>query len=159
MIGADRPATRRFVVVLNHFAAPLDAPGGTRHVELFSRLPGWDATIIAASRNLLSGKQSLTDDPIWSPVWVNRSSGGSSRVLSWVVYSVTAFARGLGLHRPDVVYASSPHLLAGLSGLALARARRTHFVFEVRDLWPQVLVDMGFTKEGSLLHRTMRALA
>jgi glycosyltransferase involved in cell wall biosynthesis len=158
MIGAHRPATRRFVVVLNHFAAPLDAPGGTRHVELFSRLPGWDATIIAASRNLLSGKQSHTDDPIWSPVWVNRSSGGSSRVLSWVVYSVTALARGLALRRPDVVYASSPHLLAGLSGLALARARRTHFVFEVRDLWPQVLVDMGFTKEGSMLHRTMRAI-
>jgi glycosyltransferase involved in cell wall biosynthesis len=158
MTDAGRPATRRFVVVLNHFAAPLDAPGGTRHVELFSRLPGWNATIIAASRNLLSGKHSHTDDPIWSPVWVNRSSGGSSRVLSWVVYSVTAFARGLALPRPDVVYASSPHLLAGLSGLALARARRTHFVFEVRDLWPQVLVDMGFTKEGSFLHRAMRAL-
>jgi glycosyltransferase involved in cell wall biosynthesis len=158
MTEAGRPATRRFVVVLNHFAAPLDAPGGTRHVELFSRMPGWDATIIAASRNLLSGKRSYTDDPIWSPVWVNRSSGGSSRVLSWVVYSVMALARGLSLPRPDVVYASSPHLLAGLSGWALAKARRAHFVFEVRDLWPQVLVDMSFTKEGSLLHRTMRAL-
>jgi glycosyltransferase involved in cell wall biosynthesis len=158
MTGTGRQSTPRFVVVLNHFAAPLDAPGGTRHVELFSRLPGWDATIIAASRNLLSGKRSYTEDPIWSPVWVNRSSGGTSRVLSWAVYSVTSLARGLTLRRPDVVYASSPHLLAGLSGLALARARRSHFVLEVRDLWPQVLVDMGFTMDGSLLHRSMRAL-
>ena len=85
MTGTERPAERRFVVVLNHFAAPLDAPGGTRHVELFSRLPGWDATIIAASRNLLSGNGSHAADPVWSPVWVNRSSGSSSRVLSWVV--------------------------------------------------------------------------
>jgi glycosyltransferase involved in cell wall biosynthesis len=127
-------------------------------VELFSRLPGWDATIIAASRNMLSGERSKAYDTIWSPVWVNRSTNGRSRVMSWVVYSVTALARGLTLRRPDVVYASSPHLLAGLSGLVLARAKRAHFVFEVRDLWPQVLIDMGFTKEGSLLHRTMRAL-
>jgi glycosyltransferase involved in cell wall biosynthesis len=158
MTEAGSPGQRRFVVVLNHFATPLEAPGGTRHVELFSRLPGWDATIIAASRNLLSGKRSNSDDSIWSPVWVNRSSGGSSRVVSWAVFSLTALARGLSLRKPDVIYASSPHLLAGLSGLVMARARRAHFVFEVRDLWPQVLVDMGFTKEGSLLHRTMRAL-
>jgi glycosyltransferase involved in cell wall biosynthesis len=154
----SRPAKRRFVVVLNHFAAPLDAPGGTRHVELFSRLPGWDATIIAASRNLMSGERSQTGDSNWKPVWVNRSAGSSSRVLSWAVYSVMALARGLTLGRPDVVYASSPHLLAGLSGLVLATIRRAHFVFEVRDLWPQVIVDTGFTKEGSLLDRTMRAL-
>ena len=95
--------------------------------------------------------------PDMEPGVGNRSSGGSSRALSWAAYSVTARGRGLKLPIPDVVYASSPHLLAGLSGLVLARARRAHFVFEVRDLWPQVLVDMGFTKEGSLLHRTLRA--
>jgi glycosyltransferase involved in cell wall biosynthesis len=146
------------VLVLNHFAAPLDAPGGTRHVELFSRLPGWDATIIAASRNLLSGERSRSADAILSPVWVNAGTGSALRVLSWVTFSVTALARAYALPRPDVVYASSPHLLAGLSGWVLARSRRAHFVFEVRDLWPQVLVDMGFTKEGSLLHRGMRFL-
>ncbi len=44
---------------------------------------------------------------------------------------------------PQVVLASSPHPFAGLCGFLLARIRHAGFVFEVRDLWPQTLVDIG----------------
>jgi glycosyltransferase involved in cell wall biosynthesis len=153
-----RRSPRRYVLVLNHFAAPPSAPGGTRHVELFSRLSGWDATVLAAARNLMTGEPVESDDSIWQSVWVSRGGAGSSRVVSWASYSVTALMRGLMGRRPDVVYASSPHLLAGLSGLFLAKVRGAHFLFEVRDLWPQILVDMGQIAEGSRLHRSLCAL-
>ncbi len=161
--GQPRPSRPRRprqlrVMVLNHFAAPPHAPGGTRHVELFSRLPGWDATVLAASRNLLTGTRITRDDGIWRRVWVPLTGRGKGRVLSWAAYSVTALARGLRSRRPDVVYASSPHLLTGLSGLALARLRRSHYVLEIRDLWPQVLVDMGEMTERSTMVRALRRL-
>jgi glycosyltransferase involved in cell wall biosynthesis len=149
---------RPYVVVLNHFAVPADAPGGTRHVELFSRLKDWDAVVLAAPRSLISGERTVSSDGIWRAVWAPPARGPATRVLSWAAYSVTALACGLLSRRPDVVYASSPHLLAGLSGLVLARLRRAHFVLEVRDLWPQVLIDMGELGEGSGMARALRAL-
>ncbi len=43
----------------------------------------------------------------------------------------------------DVVAATSPQLLCGVSGWVAALRRRCPFVFEVRDLWPRQIVDLG----------------
>ncbi|MFF4878504.1 glycosyltransferase family 4 protein [Micromonospora sp. NPDC000668] len=150
--------TQRRVLVLNHFAVPPGYPGGTRHVELFSRLPGWSYVIIAGRRNMITG-QPQRAEPGFHPVAVTPYRGnGLGRVLNWASYAVTATVSGLRQPRPDVVYASSPHLLAGLSGCVVATLRRTPFVLEVRDLWPRVLVDMGTLAETSLAYRALERL-
>ncbi|WP_406076529.1 glycosyltransferase family 4 protein [Micromonospora sp. NBC_00858] len=150
--------TQRRVLVLNHFAVPPGYPGGTRHVELFSRLPGWSYVIIAGRRNMITG-QPQRAEPGFHPVAVTPYRGnGLGRALNWASYAVTATVSGLRQPRPDVVYASSPHLLAGLSGCVVATLRRTPFVLEVRDLWPRVLVDMGTLAETSLAYRALERL-
>ncbi|MEU4398939.1 glycosyltransferase family 4 protein [Micromonospora orduensis] len=150
--------THRRVLVLNHFAVPPGQPGGTRHVELFSRLPGWTYVILAGRRNMITGAPQRPE-PGFHPVAVTPYRGnGLGRVVNWVSYAVTATAAGLRQPRPDVVYASSPHLLAGLSGCVLATLRRTPFVLEVRDLWPRVLVEMGTLSETSLANRALERL-
>jgi glycosyltransferase involved in cell wall biosynthesis len=58
----------------------------------------------------------------------------------------------------DVVYGSSPQLLAPLAAWAVAKARRVPFVLEIRDLWPQVLVDMGTLSTSSPAFRALTAL-
>ena len=44
---------------------------------------------------------------------------------------------------PQVVLGSTVHPWAARAGLRLARRFRVPFVFEVRDLWPQTLVELG----------------
>jgi glycosyltransferase involved in cell wall biosynthesis len=61
--------------------------------------------------------------------------------------------------RPDVVIASSPQLLVGLSGWWLARRKRSRFIFEVRDLWPESLTAVGVGNEKSLLYRALARIA
>lgn len=51
-----------------------------------------------------------------------------------------ALARG---GRADVVMATSPQLLCGLAGYLVALTKRCPFVLEVRDLWPQQIIDLG----------------
>jgi glycosyltransferase involved in cell wall biosynthesis len=151
-------AMTRTILVLNHYALPRSAAGGTRHVELFGRLRGWDAKIIASDWNHLTGER-MHPDGIYSTVRTTPYSGnGPMRVLNWVSYAAMAFVRGLRGPRPAVVYASSPHMLTGLVGFCLARLRRARFVFEVRDMWPQVLADMGTLSEGSVPFRALQAL-
>src|ERR1035437_5348151 len=119
------------VIVFNHFAVPRDQPGGTRHVELFSRLTGWNYTIIASHRNLSTG-ETQTRYPGFVLVPVTRyRSNGVSRILNWMSSAITATFAGLTAPRPDVVYASSPHLLAALAGWLVAKARRARVVLEI----------------------------
>lgn len=81
------------------------------------------------------------------------------RILNYSSFCASAALTGLSLSRPDVVIATSPQLLVGLSGWWLARWKQVPFVFEVRDLWPESLSAVGMGNAGSLLCRSLGKLA
>lgn len=151
------------VLVLNHFALPRSQGGGTRHVELFSRLGTWSWLIIAGDRNNYTRERFSADesgaDAGFDTVAVPSYSGnGGGRVWNWLVYAVRAGWRALRQPRYDIVYASTPHLLTPVAGWAVAKLRRARFVLEVRDLWPRSMVELGHLRAGSRLHRVLVGL-
>jgi glycosyltransferase involved in cell wall biosynthesis len=80
-------------------------------------------------------------------------------VLNMLSYGCRVIPRGLRLKEtPDVILASSPHPFAGLAGWLLAKLKRTRFIFEVRDLWPQTLVEIGGYSHKSLTVKLLRFL-
>ena len=81
------------------------------------------------------------------------------RMLNYSSFCISAASTGLFLTPPDVVIATSPQLLVGLSGWWLARWKRVPFVFEVRDLWPESLAAVGIGHRGSPLHRSLATIA
>jgi glycosyltransferase involved in cell wall biosynthesis len=152
------PARRR-VLVLNHFALPPGRPGGTRHVELCERMERWDATILAGGRDLFTDARQERIGDRFVPVWVPRQRAGSlGRVVGWMAYAVSATLAGIRVPGISVVYASSPHLLAGLAGWLVARFRRVPYVLEIRDLWPRILAEMGTLPERSVVYRVLQRL-
>lgn len=60
--------------------------------------------------------------------------------------------------RPDVIIGSSPHPFAALAAWRQARRFKVPFWLELRDLWPQALVDMGGFGESHPAVRAMRLL-
>ena len=80
-------------------------------------------------------------------------------MLNYSSFCLSASITGLFSSRPDVVIASSPQLLVGLSGWWLAQWKRVPFVFEVRDLWPESLAAVGMGDGTSLLHRSLGKIA
>lgn len=162
----------RSVWIVNHYAQEPGGPGGTRHHALARHLPehGWQATIIAGSSELNTGRQRLApgessrrESHEGVPFcWLRAEShaGRGSRLLGMLAFALrvvgTACLRDLP--PPDAVIGSSVHPFAAWAGLRLARRYRVPFIFEVRDLWPQTLVDMGAAKEGSLAVRLLRRL-
>jgi colanic acid biosynthesis glycosyl transferase WcaI len=93
----------------------------------------------------------------WLLPFPNRKA--HERMLNYSSFCASAASTGLFLSRPDVVIATSPQLLVGLSGWWLARCKRVPFVFEVRDLWPESLAAVGMGESDSLLHRTLAKIA
>ncbi|MDO5652833.1 MAG: glycosyltransferase family 4 protein [Brachymonas sp.] len=161
------------VWILNHYAQEPGGAGGTRHFHLAEYLQphGWQASIIASSVELNSGRQRLAADEalrferiagipfLWvrTPEYEGNDGG---RMLNMLAYTWRAFLRRTtqDLPRPDVVMGSSVHPFAAVTAVFLARRFKVPFVFEVRDLWPQTLVDMGRLKEKALMTWVLRKL-
>jgi glycosyltransferase involved in cell wall biosynthesis len=80
-------------------------------------------------------------------------------MLNYGSFCLSAALRGLFLPRPDVVIATSPQLLVGLSGLIIAKLKRVPLIFEVRDLWPESLEAVGVSGKNSFLVRVLGRIA
>lgn len=59
--------------------------------------------------------------------------------------------------RPDVIIASSPSFFCVGSAWLLARRHGAKFVFEVRDLWPAIFLQMGILRRG-LIYSVLEAM-
>jgi glycosyltransferase involved in cell wall biosynthesis len=155
------------LVIVNQYGLPAGAPGITRHGDLGAELVrrGHTVTVIASRFNYLTRSD---EDAAGAPVevhdgvrfrWLDTgvyAGNDRRRLRSMVSFTLRSIVVGWGIRpRPDVVMASSPHLLVAISGALLARRHRVPFVFEVRDLWPSALVDLGAIRRGGLVHRAL----
>lgn len=163
----------RHVWIVNHYAQEPSGPGGTRHYSLARHLPayGWEASIIASSIEHVTGRQRLRPGEktrletlggipfLWLRGSIYSGSGreriGNMISFTWAVLKRRNVS---GLPRPDAVIGSSVHPLAAFAGRRLARRYGVPFLFEVRDLWPQTLVDMGRLAPHSPLTFGLRRL-
>lgn len=81
------------------------------------------------------------------------------RVLNYSSFCISAASTGMLLSPPDVVIATSPQLLVGLSGCWLAQWQRVPFILEIRDLWPESLAAVGACADCSALYRMLNRVA
>jgi glycosyltransferase involved in cell wall biosynthesis len=92
-------------------------------------------------------------------LWPLPNRKAHERMRNYASFCISAALRGMAIPRPDVIIASSPQLLVGLSGWWLGFSREIPFVFEVRDLWPESLAAVGAGDEDSLLHHALAKIA
>jgi len=154
------------LVIVNQYGLPAGMPGITRHGDLAAELVrrGHQVTLVASRFNYLT-RQEAPGASRWRDAhgvafrFLNTGTYRANdrrRVRSMVSFTIRAAFDGIRLRpRPDAVMASSPHLLAGVAGWIVARWCRVPFLFEIRDLWPQALVDLGGLRAGSRTHRAL----
>jgi glycosyltransferase involved in cell wall biosynthesis len=159
------------VWIVNQFANQPDQPGGTRQYEFARHLVarGHKATVIASDFNteLLSYRATRPGRPLVREVvngvewlWLYATPYRTNdwrRYLNLASFCVSLLAAAVRLKAPDVIVGSSPQLPATYVAWLIARLRGSRFVFEVRDLWPQVLVDMAGKPETDAFVRLLRS--
>lgn len=73
------------------------------------------------------------------------------RTLCQLSFAATSVVLALAKPaRPDAVIVSSPPFFTGIAGILFSRLRRAPFVFEVRDLWPEVFAATGVLSRGAV---------
>lgn len=158
--------------ILNHYAGFPENVPATRTFELAKSLAGagWDVTVISGSFN----HYTFTDDlPPEAPriaeqlrdgvrwVFVRGTPyqrNGFRRLKNMLDYARLASRWGRRNAPPDLIIGTTVHPFAAEAARRLSRRYRIPFVYEVTDLWPETLVDLGQVTRLSPLYRTFHRL-
>ena len=160
--------------MVNHYAISPDLPGGTRHFDFACGLvkKGCKVKIFACDVILgknkehakLEEKESYSVENINGVefVWVRAATyerNNWRRSWNMLTFSYNCYKIGCKFKdKPEVIIGSSPHPFAAFAAVRLARKLKAKFFLEIRDLWPQVIVDMGRLSQHHPITQTMRLL-
>jgi glycosyltransferase involved in cell wall biosynthesis len=155
----------KVIWIVNHYAGSRVHGMEYRHYYLaqqFRRMDFRPIILCASFHHLLTKlPEERTAEVDGVPyVWIKArryERNDSRRVLNMMEFSARLALRSLReLPRPDVVIASSPHPFVAINGYRFARQYRAKFIFEVRDLWPLTILEVG---GHSPRHPFVRAMA
>ncbi len=158
--------------IVNHYADAPDRANGTRHYDFARRLVerGFDVTIFASSFSHVTGaEERLRPGQLYRSelfdgvrfIWLRTMryrGNGVRRQINMLSFVATLLVVQTRFRAPDAIIGSTVHPFAALGGWVVSKLRRATFMFEVRDLWPQTLVDLGAMRVGSPGERLLRML-
>lgn len=159
--------------MINQTAVAPDMPGGTRHydfgIELVQRF-GCDVTIFASDFNYTTRKRTRPDISALqfmenyngvNFVWVRTlpyKTNDWRRILNMLSFAFNVHINQVDRKKPNIIVGSTPSLFAAFAGYMFSRRYECKFVLEVRDLWPQALIDMGTCASDSLTVKFLKLI-
>jgi glycosyltransferase involved in cell wall biosynthesis len=148
-------------VLLIHqgFASPSE-PGGTRHFELARRAveQGHQFTVVASDFSYFMGKRparslNMTSEETVEGISVIRAytyptlhGGFFGQLLSFISFAISSFIAAVRVTKVDLVMGTSPPIFQAVSAWLVSALRRRPLLLEIRDLWPEFIIDMGKLK-------------
>lgn len=116
---------------------------------------GFQVTVLTAMPNYPTGKiiagyggwyRKETIDGvnvIRTAIYPTQSAGFIKRLLNYFSFVISSFFVGVFLPRFDFIITESPPLFLGISGYLLSRIKKSKWIFNVADLWPESVVELG----------------
>lgn len=164
---------KKNIWVFHHYATPPTMNGFTRPYNFAVHMneEGFKTTVFAASYlhfsdiNLIENNKEYvtqTHSDI-KFVFVNTPSSAKNtiaRIKNMLTYYLKLFSSTKKYsieekEKPDIIYASSPHPLALVAGIKVAKKYNVPCIVEVRDLWPETIFAYGKAKENSLIGKLL----
>jgi glycosyltransferase involved in cell wall biosynthesis len=140
------------IVYIHQYYCNPGMAGGIRSYEQARRLVARGHTVDVITTDITGGPakpgwRQTEDDGVrvhWFSIPYNNHMSYARRIRAFAQFMVVATAKAARL-RADLVFATSTPLTVAVPGVLAARLRRHRvpFVFEVRDLWPEVPIEMG----------------
>ncbi|MDR4951369.1 glycosyltransferase family 4 protein [Chryseobacterium sp. ES2] len=141
-----------------YFVTPQE-PGGTRSYWLAQELikNGHKVTMLTSSSKFSEDIKIVEIDGI-EVVYIkedyDQNMSVSRRLKAFLKFMYKSSVLGLKQKDIDLVIATSTPLTIGIPALILKWFKKKPFVFEVRDLWPEVPIQMGAIKNSWTIKTT-----
>ncbi|MBN2181652.1 MAG: glycosyltransferase family 4 protein [Sedimentisphaerales bacterium] len=68
------------------------------------------------------------------------------RIVSFLSFCILSVFAGLRTKNVDIIYATSTPLTVGVTAIILKWLKKVPYVFEVRDQWPEIPIELGIIK-------------
>ncbi|HDL9484115.1 TPA: glycosyltransferase family 4 protein [Vibrio cholerae] len=144
--------------IVHQYASTPETGMGGRHYYLGRELAkqGYKVYLIASASHHLLREKPVFNQPFkvetleegFHFVWVNMpdytEAHSKQRALNWFLFPwrIQKLAACIA-DKPDVVLSSSPSPIAFLGAQRIAKKFKARLVFEVRDIWPLTLTEIG----------------
>jgi glycosyltransferase involved in cell wall biosynthesis len=86
-------------------------------------------------------------------VYVSKKRNTLNRMLNYFSLVLSSLFFLLKRREIDIIITSSPPLFLGLTGVIMSKIKKIPHVFDIRDIWPEVAVEIGELKEGSKVYK------
>lgn len=141
-----------------YFLTPQE-PGGTRSYWLAQELikNGHKVTMITSSTKFTEKIKKINVDGIeviYLKEDYDQNMTITRRLKAFLKFMYKSSRTGLKQKNIDLVIATSTPLTIGIPALVLKWLKKKPFVFEVRDLWPEVPIQMGAIKNKWMIKAT-----
>lgn len=142
-----------------YFTTPQQG-GGTRSYEFARRLvsKGHKVSVLTGAGIVHDNKcssvkrDSIDGIDIWHvDVAYSNNMGYKGRIKSFLKFAFNTCKTGSSIKGYDIVFATSTPLTVAIPGIFLSLYKRVPMVFEVRDLWPEVPIQIGAIKKPLLI--------
>ncbi len=131
---------------------------------------GFEVSVLTAMPNYPTGKtfpgykglfrkENLEGITVYrSYIYPTQSSGLFKRLLNYFSFVCSSFWVGILLSKPDFLITESPPLFLGISGYVLSRIKGAKWIFNVADLWPTSVVELGVIKKNGFLYQVSQKM-
>ena len=148
--------SRHLLYIHQYFKTPSE-PGGTRSYWISQELidDGYNVTMLTArndQKKFLMREYIDGIRVVYIRVRYKQSYNLLFRLFSFVAFMLVALSWSLKHRREfDIVFGTSTPLTIGVLCLILRKCASIRYVFEVRDLWPEVPIQMGAIKNKLII--------
>ena len=118
---------------------------------------GNKVTVLASTTNLEGGK--AENNTIYCPAIKMKKKSTLYRLSSNLSFAISSFFKSMGAGSADIVISTSPPILISMLGWLMARCKGAKLVYDVRDIWPDVAIEMGSFSERSFYCKVFRFIA
>jgi glycosyltransferase involved in cell wall biosynthesis len=157
-------STKKKLWIVNQYSVTPEYPASSRHYELAKYLSGafdvtvWGSNYVHHNKSFRFSKWSLLkkealDGFIFCWLGAVAYKGNSIfRIFNMLLFALWFLIVGIFYRTPDIIVGSSPPLFTAFSCLLIAKLKKAAFVLEVRDLWPDSLIEIGNKHKGLEIH-------
>ena len=148
---------KKEVWLINQYANPPDVGTAGRHYYFACELAkqGFSVALVTSSYNHLMRfppkvSEKLTQEvrdgyrQVWVRVGQYANAHSTGRILNWIQFAwCIRKLPDILKNKPAAILCSSPSIFSFLGARYLAKRTNARLIFEVRDIWPLTLIELG----------------
>ncbi|HFU7090345.1 TPA: glycosyltransferase family 4 protein [Bacillus cereus] len=125
--------------------------GGTRSFEFSKYLVNEGNNVTMLTSENIDEKEAQGINIISTNTQYKQGYSFIKRIYAFFHFMIKSILLGIKQKETDVIFATSTPLTVGFTGLIVSKILKKKYIFEVRDVWPDVPIQLGFIKNKFLI--------